>query len=82
MKTPRTLAVLTAITIPLSLLFAFACMHAAQIPANLLSLGAIDFGIIVDGNLVMVQHILRRLDERHSTTRPLTIDETIRRAAI
>ena len=54
-------ALLTAVTIPLSLLFAFVCMHIAQIPANLLSLGAIDFGIIVDGNLVMVQHILRRL---------------------
>ena len=75
-------AVLTAITIPLSLLFAFACMHAAQIPANLLSLGAIDFGIIVDGNLVMVQHILRRLEEREGMPRPSTIDETIRRAAI
>ena len=57
-------ALLTAVTIPLSLLFAFVCMHVAGIPANLLSLGAIDFGIIVDGNLVMVQHILRRLDER------------------
>ena len=63
-------ALLTAMTIPLSLLFAFACMHAAQIPANLLSLGAIDFGIIVDGNLVMVQHILRRLAERERDPRP------------
>jgi cobalt-zinc-cadmium resistance protein CzcA len=41
-------ALLTAITIPLSLLFAFVCMHLAGIPANLLSLGALDFGIIVD----------------------------------
>ena len=57
-------ALITAVTIPLSLLFAFVCMHFAGIPANLLSLGAIDFGIIVDGNLVMVQHIVRRLGER------------------
>ena len=62
-------ALLTALTIPLSLLFAFVCMHLAGIPANLLSLGAIDFGIIVDGNLVMVQHILRRLAERERRAR-------------
>ena len=43
-------ALLAAITIPLSLLFAFVCMHFAGIPANLLSLGALDFGIIVDRN--------------------------------
>src|SRR5947209_13937393 len=55
-------ALLTAITIPLSLLFAFVCMHFTGIPANLLSLGALDFGIIVDGTLVMVEHI--RSEER------------------
>jgi cobalt-zinc-cadmium resistance protein CzcA len=57
-------ALLTAITIPLSLLFAFLCMHFTGIPANLLSLGAIDFGIIVDASLVMVEHILHALHER------------------
>jgi cobalt-zinc-cadmium resistance protein CzcA len=57
-------ALLTALTIPLSLLFAFICMYLAGIPANLLSLGAIDFGIIVDGTLVMVEHIVHRLEER------------------
>jgi cobalt-zinc-cadmium resistance protein CzcA len=57
-------ALLTAITIPLSLLFAFLCMHFTGIPANLLSLGAIDFGIIVDASLVMVEHILHALRER------------------
>ncbi|MBO0858900.1 MAG: efflux RND transporter permease subunit [Chloracidobacterium sp.] len=56
-------ALLTALTIPLSLLFAFICMYLAGIPANLLSLGAIDFGIIVDGTLVMVEHIVHRLEE-------------------
>lgn len=54
-------ALLTAFTIPLSLLFAFSVMHFAGIPASLLSLGAIDFGIIVDGTLVMVEFIVRRL---------------------
>ena len=52
-------ALLTAMTIPLSLLFAFACMHFQGIPANLLSLGALDFGIIVDGTMVMVEHIVQ-----------------------
>ena len=57
-------ALLTAVTIPLSLLFAFVCMHFSGIPANLLSLGAIDFGIIVDATLVMVEHILHTLHDR------------------
>ncbi|MCU1339020.1 MAG: heavy metal efflux pump, CzcA family [Bryobacterales bacterium] len=57
-------ALLTAITIPLSLLFAFVCMHFTGIPANLLSLGALDFGIIVDGTLIMVEHIVSSLAER------------------
>ena len=75
-------ALITAVTIPLSLLFAFVCMHFAGIPANLLSLGAIDFGIIVDGNLVMVQYIVRRLGERSGETHQRSVDDTIRRAAI
>jgi cobalt-zinc-cadmium resistance protein CzcA len=57
-------ALLTAVTIPLSLLFAFICMHFTGIPANLLSLGALDFGIIVDATLVMVEHILHTLHVR------------------
>src|SRR2546422_5825960 len=47
-------ALLTHVTIPLSLLFAFVCMHYSKIPANLLSLGALDFGIIVDGTLIKI----------------------------
>src|SRR5882724_9177453 len=62
-------ALLTAITIPLSLLFAFVCMHFTGIPANLLSLGALDFGIIVDGTLVMVEHIVSMLALREMRTR-------------
>lgn len=60
-------ALLTALTIPLSLLFAFICMNLSGIPANLLSLGALDFGIIVDGSLIMVEHILKRLEEDKET---------------
>ncbi len=53
-------ALLVAITIPMSLLVAFILMHFTDIPANLLSLGAIDFGILVDGAIVMVETILKQ----------------------
>lgn len=53
-------ALVVALTIPFSLLFAFILMRLTGIPANLLSLGAIDFGIIVDGACVMVEHLIRR----------------------
>ncbi|MGU3376162.1 efflux RND transporter permease subunit [Chryseobacterium sp. M5A1_1a] len=56
-------ALLTAITIPFSLLIAFILMHFTNIPANLLSLGAIDFGIIVDGSIVMLEAILRKRED-------------------
>ena len=58
-------ALLTAITIPLALLFAFGCMYLTGIPANLLSLGAIDFGIIVDGSLIMVERVLHMFHKRN-----------------
>jgi cobalt-zinc-cadmium resistance protein CzcA len=57
-------AVIVALTIPLSLLFAFICLHAKGVDANLLSIGAIDFGIIIDGTLVMVENIYRELGLR------------------
>ena len=57
-------ALLVAITIPLSLLIAFILMPLTDIPANLLSLGAIDFGILVDGSIVMMETILKKR-ERH-----------------
>jgi heavy metal efflux system protein len=75
-------ALLTAIVIPLSLLFAFVCMYFTGIPANLLSLGALDFGIIVDGTLVMVEHIVHQLHEREHMKRPGTVYETILNAAL
>src|SRR5579859_2199553 len=54
-------AVITAITIPLALLFSFIILHAHDTSANLLSIGAIDFGIIIDGTVVMVENIYREL---------------------
>ncbi len=76
-------ALLTAITIPLSLLFAFICMYFTGIPANLLSLGALDFGIIVDGTLVMVEHIVHLLQEREHDEAPRHASiETILNAAL
>jgi len=56
-------ALIIAITIPLSLLIAFIMMHFTNIQANLLSLGAIDFGIIVEGAIVMLETILRKREE-------------------
>ncbi|GAB4007359.1 CusA/CzcA family heavy metal efflux RND transporter [Spirosoma migulaei] len=53
-------ALVVTVTIPFSLLFAFILMKLVGIPANLLSLGAIDFGIIVDGASVMAEHLIRR----------------------
>ncbi len=54
-------AIIVALTIPLSLLFAFIALHAHDGAANLLSIGAIDFGIIIDGTVVMVENIYREL---------------------
>ncbi len=57
-------ALIVAVTIPFALLFSFICLDWAHIPANLLSIGAIDFGIIVDGSVVMVENIFRELAAR------------------
>ncbi|MFQ3575386.1 MAG: CusA/CzcA family heavy metal efflux RND transporter [Cytophagales bacterium] len=57
-------ALLVALTIPLSLLIAFILMRVTNIPANLLSLGAIDFGIIVDGAIVMLETILKAREHK------------------
>ncbi|MGA7521836.1 MAG: CusA/CzcA family heavy metal efflux RND transporter [Acidobacteriaceae bacterium] len=61
-------AVIVALTIPLSLLFAFIFLHAQGVAANLLSIGAIDFGILIDGTLVMVENIFRELGEREGAS--------------
>jgi cobalt-zinc-cadmium resistance protein CzcA len=70
---------IVATTIPLALLFAFICLDLRHIPANLLSIGAIDFGILVDGAVVMVENIYRQLAERHGTQ--YTVKELIVGAA-
>jgi cobalt-zinc-cadmium resistance protein CzcA len=60
-------ALLVTITIPVSLLVAFILMWITDIPANLLSLGAIDFGIIVDGTIVMMETILKKREDDPSS---------------
>jgi cobalt-zinc-cadmium resistance protein CzcA len=59
-------AIIVALTIPFSLLFASICLSLMQIPANLLSLGALDFGMVVEGAVVMVENIVRYLGRRDS----------------
>ncbi len=72
-------ALIVAVTIPFALLFAFICLDWRHIPANLLSIGAIDFGIIVDGSVVMVENIFRELASREGQKYSLV--EVIRAAA-
>jgi cobalt-zinc-cadmium resistance protein CzcA len=57
-------AVITSLTIPVALLFAGIVMGLIRVPANLLSLGAIDFGVIVNGAVIMVENLYRRLAQR------------------
>jgi cobalt-zinc-cadmium resistance protein CzcA len=70
---------IVAATIPLALLFAFTCLHIQGASANLLSIGAIDFGILVDGAVVMVENIFRQLALPRDG--PLDVREVIRDAA-
>ena len=72
-------ALIVAVTIPFALLFSFICLDWRHIPANLLSIGAIDFGMIVDGAVVMVENIFRELAEHRDSTR--SVVEVIRGAA-
>jgi cobalt-zinc-cadmium resistance protein CzcA len=62
-------ALIVAATIPFSLLFASICLDLRHIPANLLSLGALDFGMVVDGAVVMVENIVRHLGHKNSDTK-------------
>jgi cobalt-zinc-cadmium resistance protein CzcA len=64
---PRS-AVVAAVAIPMSLVTVFIVMHFTRMPANLFSLGAIDFGIIVDGAIVVMEAILRRREEEPNAT--------------
>jgi cobalt-zinc-cadmium resistance protein CzcA len=74
-------ALIVALTIPFSLLFAAMCLNLKDIPANLLSLGALDFGMVVDGAVVMVENIVRHLNRRENGTGPRNVAEAIRGAA-
>ncbi|MBX6359336.1 CusA/CzcA family heavy metal efflux RND transporter [Pseudacidobacterium ailaaui] len=62
-------AFIVALTIPFSLLFAAICLDLKHIPANLLSLGALDFGMVVDGAVVMVENIVRHLGHKNENGR-------------
>jgi cobalt-zinc-cadmium resistance protein CzcA len=76
-------AFIVALTIPFSLLFASICLDTAHIPANLLSLGALDFGMVVDGAVVMMENIIRHLShvrEQGPNAPPKTTSEIIREA--
>lgn len=69
-------ALITAMVIPLSMLFTFTGMVSYKVSANLLSLGALDFGIIVDGAVVIVENCVRRLAHAQAALgRPLTRSE-------
>ncbi|PYU35656.1 MAG: CusA/CzcA family heavy metal efflux RND transporter [Acidobacteria bacterium] len=71
-------AIITASIIPFSMLFSFLGMRLFGISANLMSLGAIDFGMIVDGAVVMMENSVHRLEQSHPHETPL---ESVRRAA-
>jgi len=72
-------ALIVATTIPFSLLFASICLDLRKIPANLLSLGALDFGMVVDGAVVMIENIVRHIEHREEVYK--SIPDRIRAAA-
>jgi heavy metal efflux system protein len=71
-------AIIVALTIPFALLFASICLDLSHIPANLLSLGALDFGMVVDGTVVMIENMVRHLSHPDDTRTPA---QKIREAA-
>ena len=76
-------ALIVALTIPFSLLFASICLDLNHIPANLLSLGALDFGMVVDGAVVMMENIIRHLShmrDQGPNDPPMPIADVIRDA--
>jgi cobalt-zinc-cadmium resistance protein CzcA len=66
-------AIIVALTIPFALLFAAICLDLNKIPANLLSLGALDFGMVVDGTVVMVENIVRHMVKQQGTQSPMSV---------
>jgi heavy metal efflux system protein len=74
-------AIIVALTIPFALLFAATCLNLKGIPANLLSLGALDFGMVVDGAVVMVENIVRHIHQQKNGDESISIRDVIRNAA-
>ena len=72
-------ALIVALTIPFALLFAATCLNLKGIPANLFSLGALDFGMVVDGAVVMIENIVRHMSHSTNFSRPKM--EVVRDAA-
>jgi len=66
-------AVIVAMTIPFALLWAFSWMNVIHVPANLISLGAIDFGVIVNGTVILVENIFRHMHHRGDKSMSTTI---------
>ncbi len=71
-------AIIVTLTIPFALMFAAICLNLSHIPANLLSLGALDFGMVVDGSVVMIENIVRHLSHKDDTR---TAGQRIREAS-
>ena len=71
-------AIIVTLTIPFALMFASICLDLSHIPANLLSLGALDFGMVVDGSVVMIENIVRHLSQKDDTR---TAGQRIREAS-
>ena len=63
-------AIIVALTIPFALLFAAICLDLIHIPANLLSLGALDFGMVVDGTVVMIENMVRHFSLKDDARTP------------
>ncbi len=61
-------ALIVVFTIPFALLFASICLDLSHVPANLLSLGALDFGMVVDGSVVVVENVMRHIGRREERT--------------
>ena len=72
-------AIIVTLTIPFALMFASICLDLTHIPANLLSLGALDFGMLVDGSVVMIENMVRHLANKDNTRTPT---QKIREASI
>ncbi|MEO8797412.1 MAG: efflux RND transporter permease subunit, partial [Polyangiaceae bacterium] len=72
---------IVACTIPLALATAFLLLKVRHVPVNLLSLGAVDFGILVDAGVIMVENVFRELGERRAADAPIDIQDVVLSAA-